>query len=91
MLFVDSDRELGEILEMVAQLSVRLVFQAALEAEVTEFLGRDGYAAVSVPARGIATVTRRPPSRRPRGRSPFSARRSAGRWSPSRRGCEAST
>ena len=42
-LFADHDRELGEVLEEVAQLSVRLVMQAALEAEVTEFLGRDRY------------------------------------------------
>ena len=42
-LFADRDRELGEVLEEVAQLSVRLVMQAALEAEVTEFLGRDRY------------------------------------------------
>jgi hypothetical protein len=38
-LFADPDRELGAILEEVARLSVRLVFQSALEAEVTEFLG----------------------------------------------------
>ncbi len=44
MLFADPDRELGEILKTVAQLSIRLVFQAALEAEVTEFLGRERYA-----------------------------------------------
>lgn len=43
-LFADPDRELGEVLEEVARLSVRLVMQAALEAEVTEFLGRDRYA-----------------------------------------------
>ena len=43
-LFADRDRELGSILEEVARSSVRLVFQAALEAEVTEFLGRDRYA-----------------------------------------------
>jgi putative transposase len=42
-LFVDPDRELGEILEHVARLSVRLVMQSALEAEVTEFLGRERY------------------------------------------------
>jgi hypothetical protein len=35
-----SDRELASILEDVARLSVRLVFQTALEAEVEEFLGR---------------------------------------------------
>jgi transposase-like protein len=38
-----SDQELGQVLEEVARLSVRLVMQAALEAEVTEFLGRDRY------------------------------------------------
>jgi transposase-like protein len=43
-LFADPDRDLGEALEDVARLSVRLVFQAALEAEVTEFLGRQRYA-----------------------------------------------
>ena len=43
-LFADRDRELGEVLEEVARLSVRLVMQSALEAEVTEFLGRDRYA-----------------------------------------------
>jgi putative transposase len=36
-----SKQELGQVLEQVARLSVRLVMQAALEAEVTEFLGRD--------------------------------------------------
>lgn len=36
-----SDRELGAILEEVARLGVRLLMQAALEAEVTEWLGRD--------------------------------------------------
>ena len=43
-LFADPDRELGSVLEDVARLSVRLVFQTALEAEVTQFLGRDRYA-----------------------------------------------
>jgi putative transposase len=38
-----SDRDLASILEDVARLSVRLVFQTALEAEVTEFLGRARY------------------------------------------------
>jgi putative transposase len=38
-----SQQDLGQILEEVARLSVRLVMQAALEAEVTEFLGRDRY------------------------------------------------
>ena len=38
-----SDRELGEVLEAVAHLGVRLLMQTALEAEVTEFLGRQRY------------------------------------------------
>ena len=38
-----SDQELGQVLEEVARLSVRLVMQAALEAEVSEFFGRDRY------------------------------------------------
>jgi putative transposase len=43
-LFADPERELGQVLEEVCRLSVRLVMQAALEAEVTEFLGRERYA-----------------------------------------------
>jgi putative transposase len=39
-----SEQDLGEVLEEAARLSVRLVIQAAVEAEVTEFLGRDRYA-----------------------------------------------
>jgi putative transposase len=39
-----SQQDLGQVLEEVARLSVRLVMQAAVEAEVTEFLGRDRYA-----------------------------------------------
>ena len=39
-----SDRPLPEILEEVARLGAQLLMQAALEAEVTEFLGRDRYA-----------------------------------------------
>jgi putative transposase len=41
--FTDLDRDLGEVLEEVARLSVRLVLQCALEAEVTEVLGRERY------------------------------------------------
>ncbi len=43
-MFADPDIDLGATMEDVAQMSVRLVFQAALEVEVTEFLGRDRYA-----------------------------------------------
>jgi putative transposase len=39
-----SEQDLGQVLEQVARLSVRLVVQAALEAEVSEFRGRDRYA-----------------------------------------------
>lgn len=39
-----SDRDLGEVLEEVARLGVRLLMQSAIEAEVTEFLGRERYA-----------------------------------------------
>jgi putative transposase len=39
-----SQQDLGLVLEEVARLSVRLVMQAALEAEVSEFLGRERYA-----------------------------------------------
>ena len=38
-----SDRQLPEILEDVARLGARLLMQAALEAEITEFPGRDRY------------------------------------------------
>ena len=58
-LFADPDRELGAVLEDVARLSVRLVFQAALEAEVTAFLGRERYAAVIAPVPGRATAMAR--------------------------------
>ena len=52
-----SDRDLGEILEDVARLGAQLLMQAALEAEVTEFLGRDRY------QRAAASVDARPGSR----------------------------
>ena len=38
------DKSIQEILEEVARLGAQLLMQAALEAEVTEFLGRDRYA-----------------------------------------------
>ncbi|MBA2529300.1 MAG: IS256 family transposase [Euzebyales bacterium] len=37
-------RDMGEVLEDVARLGARLILQTALEAEVTEFLGRERYA-----------------------------------------------
>jgi putative transposase len=39
----NSGRELGQILEEVSRLGVRLLFQVALEAEISEFLGRERY------------------------------------------------
>jgi putative transposase len=44
------DRPLPEILEEVARLGALLLTQAALEAEVTEFLGRDRYARAALAA-----------------------------------------
>jgi putative transposase len=38
-----SGKPLPEILEDVARLGAQLLMQAALEAEITEFLGRDRY------------------------------------------------
>lgn len=38
-----SDRDLVDVLEEVGRLGVRLLMQTAVEAEVTEFLGRDRY------------------------------------------------
>jgi putative transposase len=42
-LFVDPALDLGDVIEEVARLGARLLLQAALEAEVTAFLGRDRY------------------------------------------------
>jgi putative transposase len=52
-----ADRPLPEILEEVARLGAQLLMQAALEAEVTEFLGRDRY------QRAAASPDARPGSR----------------------------
>ena len=52
-----ADRSLPEILEEVARLGAQLLMQAALEAEVTEFLGRDRY------QRAAASGDARPGSR----------------------------
>ncbi len=43
----DQGRDLGEVPEDVARLGARLILQSALEAEVTEFLGRDRYQRVT--------------------------------------------
>jgi putative transposase len=52
-----SGRQLPEILEDVARLGAQLLMQAALEAEITEFLGRDRY------QRAAACEATRPGSR----------------------------
>ena len=49
-----ADRPLPEILEELARLGAQLLMQAALEAEVTEFLGRDRY------QRAVASPDARP-------------------------------
>jgi putative transposase len=54
-----SDHDLASILEEVARLSVRLVLQTALEAEVAEFLGRVRYERRGDTARPAATATSR--------------------------------
>jgi transposase-like protein len=51
------DKTLPEILEEVARLGAQLLMQAALEAEITEFLGRDRY------QRAAACADARPGSR----------------------------
>jgi putative transposase len=57
-----SDRPLPEILEDVAWLGAQLLMQAALEAEVTEFLGRDrDQRAVGWRGRSCAAPSRRLP------------------------------
>ena len=38
-----SDQDLGDVLEQVARLGLRLLLQSALDAEITEFLGRERY------------------------------------------------
>jgi transposase-like protein len=52
-----SGRQLPEILEEVARLGAQLLMQAALEAEISEFLGRDRY------QRAVACADARPGSR----------------------------
>ena len=59
-------RPLPEILEEVARLGAQLLMQAALEAEITEFLGRDR---VLFTGRGISSRRSRPGCR-PRSRTP---------------------
>ena len=56
------DKSLPEVLEDVARLGAQLLVQAALEAEVTEFLGRDRYQRprrARMPGPGHATGTGR--------------------------------
>jgi adenine/guanine phosphoribosyltransferase-like PRPP-binding protein len=52
-----SKQDLGQVLEAVARLSVRLVMQAAVEAEVSEFWAGTVTPVVTASARGIATAT----------------------------------
>ena len=71
------DKQLPEILEEVARLGAQLLMQAALEAEITEFLGRDRYqraAACGMPVPGRGTGTGKSPLRRPPGRCSWPGR-----------------
>jgi len=82
----DSGRELGQILEEAARPGVGLIFQVALEVEVTEFLGRDRYARGERNHEGL----RNPPrsrSRAPRARSRWNGQSCGGTPSPSPPGC----
>lgn len=88
------DQELPEILEEVARLGAQLLMQAALEAEVTEFLGRERYQrSAACPdandgsRNGYRPVTVKPPP----GRSCWSGRSCAAPPQRSRCGCSVST
>jgi putative transposase len=59
-------KTLPEILEDVARLGAQLLMQAALEAEITEFLGRDRYQRA---ARPVGRIPPLPDSRRSGGYS----------------------
>jgi transposase-like protein len=88
------DRPLPEILEEVARLGAQLLMQAALEAEVTEFLGRDRYAraALTEDARpGSRNGYRDVTSRRPPDRSSWPGRSCAAPPRRSLPGCSART
>jgi hypothetical protein len=53
-----AERALPEILEEVARLGAQLLMQAALEAEVTDFLGRDATSGPPpAPIRGLGRGT----------------------------------
>jgi hypothetical protein len=64
-LFADPERELGAVLEDVARLSVRLVFQAALEAESPISWAASATPAATAlasgPAMAMATSRSKPP------------------------------
>ena len=67
----DGSQDLVEVLEEVARLGAQLIIQAAVEAEVSEFLGRARYQrAADCPERGsaAATAAARARSRPPPGR-----------------------
>ena len=81
------DRDLAEVLEDVARLGARLILQTALEAEVTEFLGRDRYARGRRARAGSRNGYASKRSRRPPGRSSSPGRSCAAPTPRSRHGC----
>lgn len=90
-LFTDPERELGTILEEVARLSVRLVFQTALEAEVMKSFGRDRYARGERARAGLRNGYSDTTIKTTPGRSRSSAPRCAAGSRRSRHGCWTST
>jgi hypothetical protein len=79
-----SDCDLASVLEEVARLDVRLVMQAAMEAEVAEFFGRDRYERHDGDAGHRAGHAMA-------GSRPRQSRRRWARWSCRARGCGAPT
>ena len=89
-----SGRQLPEILEEVARLGAQLLMQAALEAEISEFLGRGRYqrAAASGDARpGSRNGYREVTVKTTAGRCNCRGRSCAVRLRRSRRGCSGRT
>ena len=80
-----SERDLGDVLEEVARLGVRLLMQTVMEAEVTQFLGRERYAHGERARPGTPTGARgtRVPERERRPGGAARASRSGRRSAPS--------
>jgi hypothetical protein len=84
-----SERDLAEVLEEVGRLATRLLMQTAVEAEVTEFLGRDRYERGRRAREALETGMPRRPSRPQPGRYSLTAPSSEAPTRRSRPGCSA--